>query len=654
MPYLHTKYYYSKDDMPQSLRNLTDGYEILQAHPLFGQLRGEIYAKASHLSRKGAKACVTRSGNVFANPAVLLDADEWAYVLAHCLLHHAFRHFDRDSIPQSAEYQPALWNKACDIYITRFLADVGFGTPIFADPADEYPIRLNSEERIYEYLLGTKYALPQQVRGDDMNQAHGANPGSSVHKHIQQAHPCNAEQTITVKSDSSVHLRQTYGCNADQPDMIGVEHPIIYKANERNLYAEQFAHAILRSVKTTIGDVGSRSWDESQDTPVRRAADWFLSSYPLLGGLAASFQLIENVETCHRFQIHIAAVDAARGEIYANPSCGLNEQEWRFVLAHEYLHAGLQHRRRCQGRNPYLWNIACDYVVNDWLVEMQVGEIPREGFLYDKALHGLSAESVYDRIVKAMRKFGKMATFRGYSLGDVFGGSGPRFEGMNRGISLDNFFQNALREGLDYHVTQDRGYLPTALIEEIRALSMPPIPWEVQLAEWFDEQFPPLEKHRSYARPSRRQGATPDIPRPRYIVQEAALKSRTFGVVLDTSGSMSSREIGLALGAIASYAVSKDVSAVRVVFCDAQAYDAGYLSPEEIAGRVEVKGRGGTILQPAVTLLEEARDFPKDGPILLITDGKIEERLYVHREHAYLLPRGNRLPFQPRGKVFSF
>ncbi len=117
---------------------------------------------------------------------------------------------------------------------------------------------------------------------------------------------------------------------------------------------------------------------------------------------------------------------------------------------------------------------------------------------------------------------------------------------------------------------------------------------------------------------------------------------------------MSIRMIGYALGAIASYAVSKEVRAVRVVFCDASAYDAGYLMPEDIAGRVEVTGRGGTELQPAVTLLEKARDFPPTAPILLITDGIIEDKLCIHREHAYLLPKGNKLPFTPKGKVFYF
>mgnify|MGYP000193891040 FL=1 len=79
-----------------------------------------------------------------------------------------------------------------------------------------------------------------------------------------------------------------------------------------------------------------------------------------------------------------------------------------------------------------------------------------------------------------------------------------------------------------------------------------------------------------------------------------------------------------------------------------------YLAPEDIAGRVKVTGRGGTILQPGVDCLEQANDFPKDGPILIITDGEIENDLKIRREHAFLLPRGNRLPFRARGEVFYF
>lgn len=119
--------------------------------------------------------------------------------------------------------------------------------------------------------------------------------------------------------------------------------------------------------------------------------------------------------------------------------------------------------------------------------------------------------------------------------------------------------------------------------------------------------------------------------------------------MIDTSGSMDAKEIGKALGSIASYSIAHDVPFARVVFCDAAAYDIGYVSPEDIAGRVCIKGRGGTVLQPGINALESAKDFPADGPILIITDGGIEDHLDIKHEHAYLLPKGAKLPFKAKG-----
>lgn len=107
------------------------------------------------------------------------------------------------------------------------------------------------------------------------------------------------------------------------------------------------------------------------------------------------------------------------------------------------------------------------------------------------------------------------------------------------------------------------------------------------------------------------------------------------------------------MGAIASYSVARDVPAVRVVFCDADAYDQGYMFPEDIAGTVKVKGRGGTVLQPGIDILVNSADFPKDAPILIITDGYCEDRLILYgREHAFLIPESSSLPFFPKGKIF--
>ena len=358
MPWFSRKYY-REEDTPTGYRNLESGYALLMHNPLFQQLEGTILTKASHLNEKGSIACVFKNGTIHVNTNIILSPEQWYYVLAHNLLHLAFGHFDQDHIPPHLEFIPELWNKACDIYITRFLYDIRLGDPFCADPASDYPIKLNDEQKIYEYLL--------------------------------------------THDDSAI---QTYGTNAKkQKDMIGIEHPCIYKKGESNHYAKTFSYAIAHSIKSAISDAGGYLQSPKQDTVISQAANWFLTHYPLLGGLAASFHIAEDVELCHKYEIHIAAVDAEQGIIYANPSCDLSKEEWIFVLAHEYLHAGLQHHKRCNGRDFYLWNVACDYVINDWLHEMEIGTAPTYGLLYDQSLHNTSAEGIYDLILKEMRKF---------------------------------------------------------------------------------------------------------------------------------------------------------------------------------------------------------------------------------------------------------
>ncbi|PSB44099.1 hypothetical protein [Chamaesiphon polymorphus] len=77
------------------------------------------------------------------------------------------------------------------------------------------------------------------------------------------------------------------------------------------------------------------------------------------------------------------------------------------------------------------------------------------------------------------------------------------------------------------------------------------------------------------------------------------------------------------------------------------------MEPESLLETVEVKGRGGTVLMPAIVKLESAVDFPKDAPILVITDGECDS-LTLHRAHAFLLPVGGRLPFDTRAPIFHF
>lgn len=607
--------------IPKNEQQMLNGLEIIESHPLFGKLniRHEIFGK--NVMGKDVCAKTSYSGkNSNRGVGYVLNKDccrtpsEWAHIIAHCMLHLCFGHFDAERMPGFLDENGnwhvdcdfKLWNMACDIYICKFLADIKFGTP-YVNQMEIMRFAASNEVKIYDEL----------VRG-----------------HI------SAESNI-------------FGTAGGYPDMVDPGKPVVYYNGCRNMYVNDFAFALAYSVRNVINRAGNVDINGLEQTVMQKAAQWFINHYPLLGGLATGFKIIDTrTDPAGLNDISIAAVNVTVGEIYVNRAAGLNFEEWKFVLAHEYLHAGLQHHARRQGRNFELWNVACDFVINGWLKEMNIGQMPSLGLLYDESLKNMSAEEIYDELIKNIRQNSKLETFRGYGKGDIIadGYAGN----LNEPTTLDEFCKNALRNGLEYHETNMRGFIPEGLIEEIKALSMPPIPWDVQLAEWFEIYFEPLEKRRTYARPSRRQSCTPDIPRPSLQPADIPENSRTYGVIIDTSGSMSAEMIGLALGAAASYSVAKEVPFVRVVFCDADAYDIGYVAPEDIAGRVEVIGRGGTVLQPAVDLLENAKDFPKDAPILIITDGYIESDLRISHEHAFLIPEGNRLPFRARGKVFYF
>lgn len=597
--------------------NLKKGIALIRNHKVFKNVRITIIDDFKFMGKNDI--AVADQKFVYVNPKCYLEPSEWAYAIAHAMLHLILGHFDKDKLPGyeivntdgtktwKPDFDKKLWSAACDLYIAKFLSDMKFGKPIDYINLSAVPCSLSDEKKIYEYLH-TLGEVPE-------------------------------------------HLK----CDTAVQGMIGLDNPIEYIDGETNWATDMFIDAVAWAATDSVRIAGGGESLEKHRLGYleSESKNWFMSHYPLLGGMATAFDIVMDYEISRREEIQIAAIDVYKGIIYVNPSARLSREECRFVIAHELLHAGLQHSERRLGRDPFLWNVACDYTVNSWLVDMQVGEMP-QGCLYDEAYKAWSAESIYEELIKEIRKNQKLNTLRGYGKGDIISHDVGKKCSTYSGMTLDEFCKSALAQGLEYHVSSGRGYVPADLIEEIRALSMPVIPWEVELARWMNAYIPPLEKHRSYARPSRRQGSTPDIPRPRYIKDGISDDARTFGVVIDTSGSMSAKMIGMALGSIASYAAARDVPLVRVVFCDAKSYDAGYMSPEDIAGRVEVKGRGGTILQPAVTLLEQVKDFPESAPVLIITDAEIESKLQIQREHAFLIPKGKRLPFSPKGKVFYF
>ena len=437
-------------------------------------------------------------------------------------------------------------------------------------------------------------------------------------------------------------------------------------------FADIFADNLLQQAQRTIALKANNSFSEDEakkrDLPENKALRWFVTHYPLLASLASNFNVVYDKDVCRTLNIDIGAVSYEEKTIFINPLAQLNDEGLKFVIAHEILHVALAHSSRRKGRDHLIWNLACDFVINHWLVEMRVGQPPESVFL-DKTLAQLSADEIYLLIAKDVRLRRKMMTLKNKSAGldysDKFStNENNKYYKKNKencDILDESFFaefedacKKALLRGMFLHQSIGRGDLPASLEEEIKLINQPPVPWQVELAKWFMRQFPLEERKRTYAKPSRRQSSTPDIPRARYIKPFDENHSRTFGVILDTSASMDRQLLGKCLGAIVSYAKNQDVDVIRLVYCDAQTYDEGYVPIEQLINKVTIKGRGGTVLQKAVTYLENANNFPDTAPIMILSDGYFEEDLKVNREHAILVPNRYIVPSYSNRTVFEF
>ena len=70
------------------------------------------------------------------------------------------------------------------------------------------------------------------------------------------------------------------------------------------------------------------------------------------------------------------------------------DEEIEGVLIHEACHVIWEHPLRKGNRNHKLWNVACDYAINNYLLYDLKMELP-DGGVWDRDYHKMSAEQVY-------------------------------------------------------------------------------------------------------------------------------------------------------------------------------------------------------------------------------------------------------------------
>lgn len=107
--------------------------------------------------------------------------------------------------------------------------------------------------------------------------------------------------------------------------MQGLDTPLTYNVNagEYNWYTRKFTIALANSVSKAVSTAGGHEYDtDFPHSNGRQAAKWFIDHYPLLGGLASHFKIVEDYRYCHQNDIQIAAIDVTCGELYLNPTAG--------------------------------------------------------------------------------------------------------------------------------------------------------------------------------------------------------------------------------------------------------------------------------------------------------------------------------------------
>lgn len=316
--------------------------------------------------------------------------------------------------------------------------------------------------------------------------------------------------------------------------------------------------------------------------------------------------------------IETFATDGRR--IYYNREFGsrLTLAEIEGVLAHEVLHVAFQHPQRMQDRQPLLWNIACDMVINS-LLQKHGYTLPEAG-TFDPQKRDASAEEIYEQERKKLierwkrqKKFGSFDDFikdwgkNTINIGEILrpeDGIDPKELGVpplneRDGDPLGKSF------GMDsLGARRD--------VEEEEISPPPPPSWQTILRNALQlvrgkDTYTYHKLHKAY------------LPHRIIIPTASGYRVPSVFVSIDTSGSIGQRDLKTFLNELENL-LKKIVDKVCVLWHDADVY------PEEKpvttlsqAKRLRPRGRGGTNFCPVFEYVNKQKTSKKI--LILFTDG---------------------------------
>lgn len=281
----------------------------------------------------------------------------------------------------------------------------------------------------------------------------------------------------------------------------------------------------------------------------------------------------------------------------------LTQAETTFVLAHETLHCVFDHFSRRGDRDPELWNVAADFVINQHLVEAKVGTMPKVG-LYDPKLFqkgGGTAEGIY-RLLDPKKHKGKKPGQPGAALDKITdAGTNNGTKPTDAATMAEKAANLRVRVIQAKNAAKMQGKLSAGLERLLNEALEPVVNWKEELRRFVSER---AKVEYTFARPKRRFLAE-DL----YLPSLSGEKMGLITIAVDCSGSVSNKLLD-SFGAEIN-AIREDVhpSAIEIIYFDSKVcHVERFEADESIVFRA--KGGGGTDFEPVFENINKGAELP--------------------------------------------
>ena len=296
----------------------------------------------------------------------------------------------------------------------------------------------------------------------------------------------------------------------------------------------------------------------------------------------------------------IRRVDLA---LYYNPDFveKLSSTELRSVLKHEALHILLHHLTRAKhfAYNPRGYNIAADCAINCHIEGLPDGCLYPSQFGLDS---NQSSEYYYEKLKKEAEEHGG-------DFDQVIDGKGDTVDDHSMWDDFDDDIieekvRNIAEKAIKEQEKKGWGNISGNLAGQIIAANKPVVNWKKE-ARWFINKLVMMGRRSTRMRPNRRYG----------MVQPGSKRNYTSRllVAFDTPGSVSDTQL--------EYFATELNGMIDHVQVDFVQFDTKiHGKPESYskrAGKIAIKGRGGTCFAPVIHLADEEK---YDG-LVIFTDG---------------------------------